>query len=543
MAESLGRIGRYELVEVLGQGAMGIVYKAYDSLLDRTVALKTYHPDQSVAEEIRKRFEREVKAASRLHHPNIVVVYDGGIENDRVFIAMELVEGSTLQAELRRRGKLVGEQALAILLPISDALHYAHEQGVIHRDLKHANILLTAKGQPKIADFGVAKLVSSEATAGFAPMGTPGYMAPEQISGKPTDRRVDVFALGVLAYEVLTGERAFPGESLNTVFYNLLHVEPPAPSVRESALPQAFDEVIARALAKDPAARTPDAATFARELTDSLREKPGAPKAPPAPPPPPRPPPQTFSGEDFDSDAVRELARPRKEPTSRALLGVVGAVLLLLLGAGAFLFLSSRPEAPPPPVEATPAPAATPTAAPPAPTVTVAEKREVRTPPEAQRTPPPKRETKAPAQRAVPSSDLASVDIFSDPVSALVTMDGKPIGKTPMRLSDVPLGPHQIEVRKDGYVPLERSFEAEPKANYEISVTLKPIVNSLRILSSPPGAEVVVNGEPRGKTPVLLDKLGSGTYDVTVKLNDKEQQRKVELKDGRLEELLFTFSP
>ncbi|MEA2627465.1 MAG: eukaryotic-like serine/threonine-protein kinase, partial [Candidatus Binatota bacterium] len=336
--ESLGRIGRYELVRVLGRGAMGTVYEAYDSFLGRTVAVKTYESNVLLGDELRRRFEREVKAASRLHHPNIVVVYDGGLEKDVPFIAMEYVEGTNLDAELKNRGKMPPHEALPVLLLIADALAYAHRQGVIHRDLKPANILLTTAGQPKIADFSVAKLMSAEATVGPSPLGTPTHMAPEQIAGKPTDPRVDVFALGVLSYQVLTGRRPFEGDHPTAVIYNIMNVDPPRASEIDPSLPPGVDAVLARAFAKDPQQRTPDATTFARDLKSALESVRAAAQAAM---------PEAFEGDvaasegDFrsgDLEAFRDLAPPPSRRTrSLVFAGQVALVAAIALLGLVFL--------------------------------------------------------------------------------------------------------------------------------------------------------------------------------------------------------------
>ena len=262
------RLGRYELLELLGHGAMGVVYKAHDSFLDRTVAVKTYRQDVPITEQVRKRFEREVRTASKLNHPNIVVVHDGGLEQDVPYLAMEYVEGPTLAAELTRRGRLPTAEALTLIEKIADGLAYAHAHGVVHRDLKPANILL-AGGTPKIADFGVAKLMTADATATTAPVGTPSYMAPEQIEGKPIDARSDVFALGILTYQLLTGRAPFGGEGWTAVMFQIMNVEPEQASKIDPSLPGAVDEVIARALAKDPTKRTADARPASADASSS----------------------------------------------------------------------------------------------------------------------------------------------------------------------------------------------------------------------------------------------------------------------------------
>ena len=236
MEDKPQKLGRYELREVLGRGAMGVVYKAYDSFLDRIVAVKTYRQDAPMGEQVRRRFEREVRTASKLAHPNVVMVLDGGLEGDTPFLAMEYVEGPTLDAEMHRRGRLPVAEALAILLGVAEGLAYAHRLGVIHRDVKPANILLTPSGVPKVSDFGVAKVMTTETAASTMAVGTPSYMAPEQIEGKSLDARSDVFGLAVLSYELLTGQRPFAADNLTAVLFQIMHTEPAAPSTINAEL-------------------------------------------------------------------------------------------------------------------------------------------------------------------------------------------------------------------------------------------------------------------------------------------------------------------
>ncbi|MGH7822039.1 MAG: serine/threonine-protein kinase, partial [Candidatus Binatia bacterium] len=268
----LGRLGRYELLEEIGRGAMGVVYKAHDSFLDRTVAVKTYRQDLAMTENVRRRFEREVKTASKLTHPNVVTVYDGGLEGEVPFLAMEFVEGTTLEAELERRGRLSVPESLALIFQVVEGLAYAHGLGVIHRDLKPANILLSKSGQLKIADFGVAKVMTADTGATVNPVGTPSYMSPEQVSGKPVDVRADVFALGILGYQLLTGEKPFSGDTWTAVLFQILNAEPPPPSQIRPELPPDLDSVLARAMHKDVQLRTRDVVTFGRELRQAFEE-------------------------------------------------------------------------------------------------------------------------------------------------------------------------------------------------------------------------------------------------------------------------------
>src|SRR5713226_4090632 len=212
------RFGRYEILAELGRGAMGVVYKARDPQIDRQVAVKTFSirgHDQEQEEEFRQRFVCEAQAAGRLHHPGIVAIFDVGHnpEDQSPYIVLEFVPGETLNKILIREKKLPLANALQLAEELAEALDYAHAQGVVHRDIKPANILVTEDGHAKIADFGIAKLNLSQLTLPGKVMGTPAYMAPEQLSGEGVDGRSDIFSLGVILYAMVTGHSPFHGNS------------------------------------------------------------------------------------------------------------------------------------------------------------------------------------------------------------------------------------------------------------------------------------------------------------------------------------------
>jgi serine/threonine-protein kinase len=265
------RFGRYEIVGELGRGAMGVVYKARDPQIDRIVAVKTvslWGQEPEEEREFRLRFMNEAQAAGRLHHSGIVSVFDVGEdpENHDPFIVLEYVAGETLNRTLTRERKLALPVALKLAEEIADALDYAHSQGVIHRDIKPANILVTQEGHAKIADFGIAKLNLAHFTLPGRVMGTPAYMAPEQLSGEGADGRSDIFSLGVILYVMLTGHSPFQGDSATTVSFKVANREPVAPSALDMTLSPLVDAVIARAMAKDPLERYQKASELAEDL-------------------------------------------------------------------------------------------------------------------------------------------------------------------------------------------------------------------------------------------------------------------------------------
>ncbi len=261
------KIGKYRIVSKIGQGAMGEVYKAEDPVLTRQVAIKTMTAAVSSDPDLRKRFLREAQSAARLNHPNIITVYDFGEEGEHIYMAMELLEGTDLK-QLISGGKLrTLDQKLDVMEQIGEGLAFAHGKEVIHRDLKPANIHVQPNGQVKIMDFGLARLGASEMTAAGTVMGTPNYMSPEQVKGERADARSDIFSVGAVFYEILSGRKPFDGDSLHAILYKVL--EATAVPLREAApdLPTVVTQVVDRAMAKEPAARYQNGA----ELLEAVR--------------------------------------------------------------------------------------------------------------------------------------------------------------------------------------------------------------------------------------------------------------------------------
>jgi serine/threonine protein kinase len=270
--ETTVKAGRYEILGELGRGAMGVVYRATDPVIGRTVAVKTIRLSEEGTglsrPELLSRFQTEARAAGLLTHPNIVVVYDAGEENGIYYITMELIEGKSLQALLDSGHSFPVPRVLRIMEQTCSALQFAHERSIIHRDIKPANLMLTADDTVKVTDFGTAKILQFGTVQQTTHvMGTPSYMSPEQVKGRPVDGRSDIFSLGVLLYEILTGEKPFPGQSITTVIYKIVNEEPIPPRTLNPSIHQGLSDIVMRALAKEPEVRYQSC----RELLEDLR--------------------------------------------------------------------------------------------------------------------------------------------------------------------------------------------------------------------------------------------------------------------------------
>jgi serine/threonine protein kinase len=253
---------------------MGVVYDGYDPTIDRRVAvkviLKSHSIDEEMAQAYSVRFVREARAAGRLNHPNIVQVYDFGEQEDIAYLVMEFIQGRELRSFFSAKEQFDIRESVRIMDELLAALDFAHEAGVIHRDVKPANVMLDSQRRAKLADFGVARIQDSERSAADTMVGTPAYMSPEQISGKKIDRRTDIFSAGSILYQFLTGEQPFKGEGTWTVAKQIMQDDPPPPSRVATIVSPAFDEIVNRALAKDPAQRYANAREFAEALRGAL---------------------------------------------------------------------------------------------------------------------------------------------------------------------------------------------------------------------------------------------------------------------------------
>jgi serine/threonine protein kinase len=249
--------GRYRIVKELGRGTMGVVYQAHDPQIDRMVALKVLRPDRVTSEDFVARFLKEARAIGRLSHPGIVTIFDVGSANDTIYIAMEFLQGQPLN-EAIRGGRLSAAQSIQIAIQVAEALDYAHDKGIIHRDIKPSNIILNPENQMKLTDFGIARIEdvsASHQTREGEILGTPIYMAPEQVTGQSVDRRSDLYSLGVVLYEMVAGRRPFRGNNIAAIFRAITMDDPEPIDSHDRQVCQPVCDLITKSLSKNPQAR------------------------------------------------------------------------------------------------------------------------------------------------------------------------------------------------------------------------------------------------------------------------------------------------
>jgi serine/threonine-protein kinase len=476
-----GRLGRYELLGELGRGAMGVVFRARDPIIDRVVALKTIDPGRSGEAHARfaERFFQEARSAGRLNHPNIVTIYDAGEAGGQAYIAMEFLEGTSLRQMLDEHAPLQVARAVEIAGQVARGLAYAHEHGVVHRDIKPANIIVLRNRRPKITDFGIARLGEADVLAGSR-AGSPKYMSPEQIRGDGAlDGRSDLFSLGAVLYEMLSGRQPFGGVEVLDIMRAVLENTPAPPSAHNAAVPPELDALVLRMLAKRPDERHPSARWLYRELRQIEERLEKAPVAPA-----PRAVPRKVSLED--PTLVIEVPEPAHAvapaPSRRFGGWVAGGMALAALAVAG---LALAPRDPPVPAASVMAPivAAAPPVieAPPAPPEIVAEK-----PPEPPRPKAPPRATKkpAPAPATVPTVEpvpppLPVVEVAPLPRPALpppqtgklalavspwgeVYVNGTLRGTTPpLAQVELPPGRHRVEIRNSAQLPYHTFVELQ----------------------------------------------------------------------------------
>ena len=593
----MDRIGRYKIVRELGRGAMGVVYHAVDPNIGRPVAIKTIRfgdtrkPEE--LERMRERLFREARSAGILSHPGIVTIYDVDQQGDIAYIAMEYVDGPTLDQVLSQPAPIPSDRMFSILGQTAAALDYAHGKGIVHRDIKPANIMLAEGGISKITDFGIAKINTAEhLTMTGSIVGTPHYMSPEQVQGHNVDGRSDQFSLAVIAYEMLTGEKPYTGDHLTTVVYKIVAEEPVAPHRINPTLAGAIEGVLRKAMAKKPDARYKTCQDFIDALDKAgaatrgwkplarggLLHEPtltGEPavKAAAALPaaaatlPPPRRPRRT----ELNSSTTTAVVPKRKTGFLSFLLAIlVAAGLLALIGwqAAPWLMPGSQsgterhaaapkvePSPPSAPAETTPAVTAssTPPTSEPAtqPAVTSptdtspastpspedAKPSPVGPPPEPAKVveePKSVHETKpGEAARAAHSAIPQDVLVTSSPGGATASLDGNTttVCSTPCSLKALP-GRHILIVTMPGYQIERHEFQMGNGPQEMAPMILRTAGGTLMLTSDPVGATVLVNGKRTDMVTPAQIPLALGTYVIAVEKDGRQASEKIEIRNG-----------
>jgi serine/threonine-protein kinase len=604
----LQNIGRYQIEAELGKGAMGVVYKATDPNIGRAVALKTLRLDVHgiEQEEMLRRFKNEARSAGVLNHPNIVTIYDAGEDQGLFYIAMEFIEGNTLAELLQQHRVLPVDQVVAITRNICAGLDYAHSKGIVHRDIKPANIMITPEGTAKIMDFGIAKVSGSLTSTGQV-LGTPNYMSPEQVKGRQLDGRSDLFSLGVMLYEMLTGEKPFMGQGVTTIIYKIVNENPIPPRDLDFTIHPGLSAVVTRTLSKDPYERYQTGSELIRDLENyksygsdgnaTMINATGAfdratveqqgqgdatligvapalarPTAPVAQPKGQQAPAQTSQVPQAASTGATKSvaagavkapapqpsptlapATPLKPPTTvsqkiasagsrgpgKLLIGAFAVVVLIagLVGinrhnarkraelsqqqfqqtmqqAQQALALAKQAEQLAKPTEqlATSADATPPAMSPAeasAQPPTAGAANAIPVPPDANAKPGAPASSKA---KAKPTT--GDLQIVSEPAGAKVDIDGqtRPEWVTPFVADKLTPGKHNITYTMTNFAAEKRSVDVVAGKKGTVDAKLSVSVGTVKVASTPPGADIVLNGKPTGqKTPATLS-LAPGNH-------------------------------
>lgn len=536
---TIEKIGRYQISDELGRGAMGVVYRATDPSIGRTVAIKTIrlasHSQQDRDLHV-ERLRREAQSAGRLSHPHIVTIYDLIEADDAAYVCMEFVDGPSLETVLSSRQIIPRDEVIRMLKQAAEALDYAHSRGVVHRDIKPGNVLLSGGRDLKITDFGIAKLLSDDATMTGPMMGTPSYMSPEQVQSRPVGGRSDQFSLAVIAYELLTGEKPFNGYSVASIVYKVCNDNVPPPSTINPTLPSAVDTVFGRALAKDPALRFANVQQFASSLEQALigadwkMQPRGA---------------ALLDQSSTSIPIATAFEQPKRRKRHAGLIAILSALFGFAIVAATFWLMGPKE---------TPAPIAQPP-------VTAATQTETVNPPEAVTPPPPppvesakpspaeekpsaaEETEKEPATSEAPgaisafpapSTSLEAHDfsVETTPDAATVQVDNIPSFNctTPCRLT-LAGGRHTLKVEKEGYRSALRIIEIP--SDESIRVSLDRAVGTVMVRSSPPGAAIFVDGREWGsKTPTMMT-LPAGKHQVELRLEGyRNEDSAIVVRDG-----------
>lgn len=519
------KIGRYIIQGLLGEGAMGSVYKAHDPFIKRTVAIKTVKVDKArkgpEVQEFRERFQKEAEISGHLNHPNIVSIFDVGEQDDVPYIAMEFVDGDTLDDLLGKKPRPGSADLIKILLQVADALDFAHDKGIVHRDLKPSNIMVQNGVAAKIMDFGIAKMSGSNLTQTGIFLGTPSYSSPEQIKEGHVDARSDIFSFGILAHETLTGKLPFRGQSINAILYKIAN-EPPetVPSLPDLPVtPAAWREVFARVLHKDPDKRYQTATAFINSLMKCV----------------------SFTAEEQSklghlgtqvNDTVRadvreiqqdlkrsEFERSRasgtlvqsKQPRKKGRPWISLLVLLMLAAVFGVAYLQITGQLMP-----------------------LVEKGRTQIeqwtnggekPDSDTNQPVAGADTPAPTATETTANNgenaLPVIRITSTPSGAAVTVDGNQVGETPVTYTwpEASVTSTVLRLNMAGHVPVEEFLRADADYSEPLHFELSAEGIERTVASQPTGASVIIDGRNRGRSPIRFAFEKGNTYDVRVDMS------------------------
>ena len=546
MSQVMDKIGRYQILGELGKGAMGVVYKATDPNIGRTVAIKTLHFELQGAEseDMLARFRNEARAAGVMNHSNVITVYDAGEQDGMLYIAMEFVAGQTLQDLLKEEKAMPVEKVTSIVRQVCAGLEYAHARGIIHRDIKPANIMITADGTVKIMDFGIAKFGGTLMTTTGQVVGTPNYMSPEQVKDEALDCRTDVFSLGVLLYEMLTGTRPFAADNVASIIYKIVHEMPAEPCAVIHSLHSGLNAIVMNALSKDPDQRfascaelslaVQDYANFQDKLTlpppaTAFKKRADAaissiglatkrtvkldpvltaqftstPEAAP-----------TVKAEDppagTTSVGVARLSESSPLSQKTSVGPTIAAIVILLVSAsGAYVRMHRAVTRVSPPAVETNA-TSTPTPAPPPaevvePIAPKSVKHESATVP--------------PAARPVRVPTLGELQISSTPFGATVTIDDKSDRDwvTPFAAHMLKPGRHTVVFSMPNYQSQTRQVEVVAGTKLPLYVNLQMAQGFLALNSDPPGAEIYIDGRDSGQVTPSRIAVNAGEHRVALR--------------------------
>jgi eukaryotic-like serine/threonine-protein kinase len=572
------RFGRYQIVREIGHGAMGVVYEALDPTIGRKIALKAIRFDGigTTADEAARRFKNEARAAGGLNHPNIVTVYDAGEDNGLLYLAMEFIEGSTLEALIRQQRSIAAAQTIDIIRQVCSGLDFAHAKGIIHRDVKPGNIMLASNRLAKITDFGIARAGEAMTITGQV-VGTPNYMSPEQVLGKPLDGRSDLFSVGVILYEMVTGERPFEGQSITTIMYKIVHETPIPPRKLDATIHAGLSAVIEKALSKSADDRFPNGEALVRALQDyktaslsnvnSLGQPTGDfpglvdanatydARPQPSQPVPYQPVSGGAQGQQSRSTGIptpppAQVLQPRRWWDLSPKWRRRAWILLVLAAISIYSRVKHHSSKSQDDEKDNGTPAST-VAAPPAPT-----------PPSSNSETQPGSQQSSPSlvkhENASANSATAVMKLNSNPPAAEVDLDGKPTGKrTPTELQ-IGRGRHRVSIRMPGFqtssvtVKIAGGEEFEYSPDLTVAMPNVPKINmpdlsklqelsrdqalqgqfwqkwagrqvgpgpKLVIDSKPPGANIVIDGKDSGRTSPAVIPLKPGKHHVKLELD------------------------